>query len=648
MSEKPQFASWRDPLLWVAITVVAGALIVLSLARYHGYNSGMYDLGNMAQAIWSATQGEPLLFSRPEGYRLSRLAGHVEFGYFLLVPLYALWSDPRLLLIIQALAFALGAIPAYRIAARRLASRFAARCCALIYLLYPVALTAVLFDFHADTIAAPLLLLAIDLADTRRWRAFALVITLALSLKVYIAAAVVVLGVVLWRWEGHRRAGLLTFAAGLAYGALAFFVVRQLFKPQLPAAEGDAWVSYLTYYFSGQAELLQTLGQRLLSALVVFGPPMMIAWRGWRWLLPGVPIAIAALISTGPGGAYDYRYHHYALVVPFLVMAAIDGAARAQTAAAPVGRPKRNWRADLAFSTVVVTLCSFLLVNTPLHPLAFSGAPGYGFDPIAYGTTPRDRVKDAFLTTVVPPDAPIATSNFFAAHLTQRKTLYLLRYPTDPPGVQRLERLLPQIDYALADALFDYYMPLADGYAGGLDGELDAISFLLQQPEFSLVAARDGLLLFARHARTDQQLIQRVERLRDTGTPAETRFGDAIALVRYEITLIDARRVRAEFTWRTNGTSPTFPLLAVSRLAGVEHTRIPHLPSYALHPVAAWQAGELVHETFGIDLPAGLPAGNYTWQTGWDRADLPQSAATDDRSLLAGSEVVSLGTIHLP
>src|SRR5690554_2974627 len=117
----------RDPVLWLALIAAGGMLTWLSLARYAGFNAGMLDLGNMAQAIWSATQGRPLMYSDPAGVSLSRLTGHVELIYFLFAPLYALWPDPRLLLIAQAALFALGAIPVYRMARRRLESVNAAR-----------------------------------------------------------------------------------------------------------------------------------------------------------------------------------------------------------------------------------------------------------------------------------------------------------------------------------------------------------------------------------------------------------------------------------------------------------------------------------------------------------------------------------------
>src|SRR5438128_2412279 len=168
------------------------------------------------------------------------------------------------------------------------------------------------------------LLSALDALDSGAWRRYALFIALALSCKFYVAAPVAGIGAYMLLWGGRRRAGAATIIVAVAYGLLAFLVVRPLFAgPSVGVAAASR--GYTSYYFGQIAEIWDTLGDRLLSALVVFGPVLLVAWRGWRWLLPGMPIAIAALLTTGPGGAYDYRYHHYAVVVPFIVMATIAG-----------------------------------------------------------------------------------------------------------------------------------------------------------------------------------------------------------------------------------------------------------------------------------------------------------------------------------
>ncbi|HEX5691249.1 MAG TPA: DUF2079 domain-containing protein, partial [Roseiflexaceae bacterium] len=648
----PARPSLRDPMLWIALAICAALLASLSIARYVGYNAGMLDLGNMAQAIGSVARGHPLIVTYPNG-NASRLAGHVELIYLLLALPYAIWPDPRLLLVFQAVLFALGALPTYRLALRRTNSRYAARCLALIYLLYPTALTSVLFDLHGDTLALPLLMFALDALDARAWRRYAMWIALALSCKLYVAVAVVGLGLCIWRFDRQRRVGMWTCVAGAVYAAVAVLVVRPLF-----AAGGTAEASqnYLSYYYSQLSEIWPTLGDRVLSAIVVFGPALLIAWRGWRWVLPGLPIAAAALLSTGPGGAYDYRYHHYAVVVPFIVRAAIAGVewrmaaaeARLRSQGARLrARRGRSWRGDLGLTLAIVLIFAALLVDTPLNPLFWVGLPGQGRDPSAYGILPRDAVKDRFLEQV-PPGAPLAASNQIAPHLTNRDTLYLLRYPDEGEGPRRLPMHLGQVDYAIADALFDLYLPIEGGYGGGLDGDRAAIGLLLRDPQFGLVAERDGLLLFQRGAPAERALPQTLTLQPEDGAPAEQTFGKQIALVRHTISQVDRRRLRASFTWRLTGEfAQGERFVAVSQLDGVANARIVHLPTYAQLPSWQWPRDQLVVETFDLELPDDLVAGVYSWRLGWYNVGLPTSYATDSRSLLPGSTQVSLGTIAI-
>jgi uncharacterized membrane protein len=637
-----------DALLWSLMLFMGALLAWLSVARYAGYNVGMLDLGNMSQAIGSVLRGQPLVYTAASG-PTSRLAVHVELIYFLIAPLYAVWPDPRALLIVQALLFALGALPAYAMALRRTDSRFAARSIALIYLLYPTALTSVLFDFHGDTLALPLLMFALDALDQRAWRRYAVFVTLALLCKVYVAVAVALLGVLLWRMCGMRRAGLLTMAAGLGYGALAFFVIRPLFATA-DMVETQRGLSYVTFYFGRMHEILDTLGDRALSAVIVFGPALFVAWRGWRWLLPGLVIAAAALLSTGPGGSYDYRYHHYATVVPFIIMATIDGVDRLRQSSQAHGpnrnRPRRNWRGDLGLTLAIVCIFFVLLVDTPFNPLFWIGAPAIGRDASAYGVIARDAVKDRFLQAHVPDGSPIAASNQLAPHLTNRETLYLLRYP-DETEPRRLPEHLAHVDYAVADALFDYYVPLADGHAGGLDGGRAAIALLLRHPDFGLVAERDGLLLFQRHAPAERAMTAALALLPDDGAPAEQQFGEQIGLVRHSFEQLSPDRLRVRFVWRLSGdVSQIAQVVAVSRLEGVPNMRFVHLPTYALLPGSAWQPGQLVQETFDVDV-ADVQPGAYVWRTGWYYVGLPASYATDARSRLPGSEEVAVATLAI-
>lgn len=626
----------RGYLLATASLAIAWAALVawLSARRYAGYNAGMLDLGNMSQAIASVLRGQPLVFTFVDG-QTSRLALHVELFYYLLAPLWAVWPDPRALLIAQALLYAAGAIPAYRLGARAAAAPYGGLCLALIYLLYPVAQTAVLFDLHGDTLAMPLLLFALEAMERRAWLPFALWAALAISCKFYVAAPVGLAGLVAWRAYGARRAGLITFFAALAYGLVAFLVIRPLFTTASTSA-AHSGLNYLSFYFGQLDELAATAVERLLSAAVVFGPALLLAWGGRRWLLPALPMAVAALLSTGPGGSYDYRYHHYAVVVPFVIMAAAEGVAMARQRA-EAGKGRRPWRVDLVFTTLTVALCGALLADTPLNPLFWLSPPGSGLDSSAYGVTGRDAVKNAFLDEHVPEGASLAASTFLASHLVERDVLYLVRYPDDPGG-ERLPGLLPEANDVLLDALFDWRVVEGDLVLGGAPYERAELALLMGDPAFGLVAADDGLLLFQRAAA--MPLGQSARAL--PAPPADPPIGEfgPVRLHRAELTALGGRRYRASFVWSLASPVPASGLVAVSRLEGVPDARIVHLPTYGLLPVEGWAQGQAVEESFEFVLPARVAPGTYRLSVAWYDLAHPEAYATDERSRV-GAEFVA-------
>ena len=324
---------WKDVLQdvdWVIVScvvLITVMLATLSVLRYISYNARMFDLGHMAQAIWSSTRGRPLEFSY-RGETLSRLALHVELIYFLLTPLYALFPSPITLLLVQAFLFGGGAIPLYRLTKRRIGNLHAARLVTLVYLLYPIAQTAVLFDFHGDTLAMPLLLFAFEALDRKAWRAYGGWLLLALSCKMYIAAPVCALGAFLWL-KGRRRVGGGTFLIGLIWGAGVFFGVRSVFASPGAAQQQSSALGYAYFYFGELlAQFADTWLLRLAHGLAVFAPVIPVVIYALDWTGLALIVASPILLSSGPGPSFHYGSHHYAIVVPFLVMIVLQAVMR--------------------------------------------------------------------------------------------------------------------------------------------------------------------------------------------------------------------------------------------------------------------------------------------------------------------------------
>jgi len=615
-------------IFFTLVLVVSLILVWLCVERYRAYNVTMNDLGNMSQAIWSATQGEPLVFTSKHG-PMSRLALHVELFYFLLVPLYKIFPSPVILLIFQVLLFVAGAFPLYILAKRRLENCWTSLAIVTIYLFCPIAQSAVLYDFHGDTLAMPMLVFAIEALDRRSWSCYILWTLLALSCKFYVAIPIVALGVTLWFLQ-CRNAGLRTTILGIGWGLITFLVIRPLFAPPIGTGlESASVMGYFTFYFGHIFESIRTTWlSRLSTAIIVFLPALWAGWYAPAWLIPAASVGLPALMSSGPGPSYRFSYHHYALVVPFLMASVIYGFAAMR---------KNNftmWPFAL-FATLISTLIvNSALLYTPLNLGFWASASDMKIDTIKDGRSERDVFKDRWLASNVPSEVPLAASRFLAAHVVNRHTLYITETFYD---------YIDEVDYVLPDSLFDHVMFVKSGdFIGGVTYDWKAVQWMFQRPDFGLIAAQDGLLLFKRNASPEQILHQRTKIIPiDSTPPLQANFRDFIGLAKTDVKMIGTRRFRLTYDWVALRSLKDLPgLFAVSQLQGVEQSRIVHLPTLYITPVTSWKQGSLIREEFEIVLPSNLPSGSYPLSVGWYYSSSAYAFATDDRSRF-GSEIMT-------
>ncbi|MBN1919715.1 MAG: DUF2079 domain-containing protein [Anaerolineae bacterium] len=637
------------------VLLVTVMLTTLSVLRYTAYDARMFDLGNMAQAIWSGTQGRPLEFSY-RGQTTSRLAMHVELIYFLLSPLYAAFPSPVTLLVAQALLFAAGSIPLYRLVYRRIGNRNAARLVTLIYMTFPIAQTAVLFDLHGDTLAMPLLLFALEALDRRAWRAYAVSILLALSCKVYIAAPVCALGAFLVL-KGSRKVGVLTLVAGFVWGAVVFLGVRPLFAAPESISQQTSAIGYAKFYFG---ELLSEFSKswllRVGHGLAVFAPVIPVALYVPEWIALALVVASPVLLSSGPGPSFHYGSHHYATVVPFLIWAIVEAASRLHRASLERKTPGKTvtWQTALGATLAMTLLVNMQLVNTPLSPGYWSSRTESGLFPPTYARTQRDALKDRWLAQNVPAEAGLVTSPLLAPHLANRFELHIA-YPPDGTTPPDLAQLFARVDYVVLDGLLDYIeCERGEEPVGDVTYDWEIAMAALNRQDYGLVAAQDGLLLLERRvvgitdtAWEDHVLLQAVTHAPAEILPApQAEFAGAIGLVEASITPLEDRRVLLRYTWLAlDGIASQPQLFAVTHLEA-ENARILHVPTITMYPTTVWTPGELITETFEVQFPADIPSGQYTLTVGWYDSTQAFAFLTDEQSRV-GAEV-PVGQIIIP
>ncbi len=463
------------PLLYAAMAAYAAGFGSLSVLRHRAFNTGRYDLGNMVQTVWNTAHGHFLQMTSGDGRQISRLAAHFDPILAAFAPLWWIWPSPEMLLVVQALVVALGALPVFWLASKHLRSDRAALGFALVYLLYPATQWLTLNEFHPVALATPFLLFAFWYLDEDRLVPFAIFAVLAMTTKEEIGFVVAGMGI----WYAIRRRtrpGAIVAVAGVLVSALAIAVViphynagaDSAFYGRYDAIGGSAggiaktavthpW-RILEQAFQGN-DLHYLLHLLLpLGFLFLLSPVVLVA------ALPELALNVLSATSTQT----SIHFHYTAGAIAPLVAATVLGAA-VLARRFPAGR--------VAVGAVLVALvASWKIGAIPLWSVVPGGEDYQRND---WRVTAHDHIA-ARAVSLVPKGAVVSSTNVLGAHLSDRRRVLSLPKLADATWVVADET---RSSYA------DRSAPLPAAAA---------LVRLRQSRDWKLVFSRDGVLVFHR------------------------------------------------------------------------------------------------------------------------------------------------------
>jgi len=458
----------------------------VAVLRHQSLHSIGLDLGNFDQVLWNTLHGRPFRTTNMAGIT-TRLAMHVEPILLLIAPLYLLWSDPRVLLILQATALAAGGWPIFRLATERLNSGLAGIAFLLVYLLFPAVQGPNLYDFHPSPLAAPLLAFAYYAADRRQWKTFVALTLLAALCREEIPLLVAAMGLYAAWVQRKRRLGLAVVAVSLGY----FLVANALVIPHFSTTEIQQVMGGNRYAQFGDSVIeavVTVLTQPHLAWRHVFSDPLRVRYLT-HLLFPVVFVSLldaATLLIAAPVIAVNVlsnyepmywldRLHYSAAIAPFVVIAAVRGTARlVRWLEARRGITPAFTRRVLLAGTLMATLG---------YTLRFGHTP-LSADSQMYCVT--DRTAEAYsLIRRIPPDAVVSANGNLNPHVTQRPTAYIF------PKLQGGEGE-PPAEYVLID-LRGVFFPLPSPQAYE-----QAIADLTANPSYELAGQAGDFRLWRR------------------------------------------------------------------------------------------------------------------------------------------------------
>ena len=467
-------------LLGAAVAAHAAGFAVLSILRHRAYNTGRFDLGNMSQAVWATAHGNVLRVTDLHGEQISRLGAHFDPILIAFAPLWRIWPSPDMLMVVQAVAVALGALPVFRLARKHLGDERAALGFALAYLLYPATEWLVLNEFHPVALACPLLLYAIWYLDEDRLLPFAALALVAATTKEEVALVVAGLGV--WYALSRRRwwAGGAIAAAGLAVALILIQVVIPHFNPhghssfygryrEVGGSPAGVVKTLFTHPLRIAEAAFSSRDWRYLAELVL---PL-----GGLWLLaPLILVALlpelAANLLSRTHTQASIHFHYTAAEIPPLIAASVFGSAR-------LLRARPNFAIPPGIAAAAIALAAnFYLGPMPLWRELPWGSRLQSRDHVV---SRHDRVANTALR-LIPEGAVVSATNSLGAHLSARRRIF--SFP-----------LLLDATWIAIDETRASYLDRSDP-----ERSVRRIAGLRRSSDWRLVFERDGILVFNRAA----------------------------------------------------------------------------------------------------------------------------------------------------
>ncbi|GAC1646953.1 MAG: hypothetical protein NVS4B12_14380 [Ktedonobacteraceae bacterium] len=504
-------------LFWVAtgvVTVLALSFsiffILFTTGQHDAFLTHGEDLGIMDQVVWSVWHGpifhqsicNPISDTNCYGNLnlagISRFAIHFDPILFLISLSYLVAPNPKTLQVIQTLVVASGAFPAFWLARLRLRSELASTAIVVLYLLYPALQWATIFDFHAVTLTASLLLFTLYFMYTRRTVLLFVFAILAMGCKEEIPVVVALYG--LWSvvFQRRWRSGLALIVLAAIWTGVGLYVVH------ISSPTGHSLLaSRYAYLGNSPLQSVKTFLRHPVALLkehvfehdhffylrTLFAPTAYLAFLApWIWVLM-LPTLALNLFSTN-GSQYSGLYQYDAEMVPVLIFSTIEALVlivwlvqkilarlrtrieRGNNGSLSLSAKRVDW---LAHSGVLCVLLCGILFSVYHADYQRGTAPfSQGF---TWPTQQAHHEPAQPIIDMIPQDASVSAQSNLIPHISHRSHIYQFPYGDTIA------------DYVFLDTTSDI-TPFGNSY----DYINEAKSVMING-HYGIVVARDGYLL---------------------------------------------------------------------------------------------------------------------------------------------------------
>jgi len=588
----------------IFIVVVLSALVGLSARSVHSFDSfGSYhDFVGFDGVLQSMLRGAEITIA----YRFNPIL-------YSLVPLYALWDDPRILLVLVSAGLAAAAFPLYWFAREQIGKPLAL-CLAVAYLVSPALETVNQAVFYEIKLAVPLFSFALFFLLRRHYVPFLICLGLAMTLKQEIALSAVGFAAFIFLVQRNFRLGVTLF--GIGTGA-ALIVILFLY-PSLQGGVYPVFRERYAYLGNSLSEMLTTLLFRPQIALehlliprkidFIFSllrPLAFLPIIGLEVFAISLPVWAYTLLSDLPQQT-DPAFYYIAPLIPFLYFSAAVGIRRL------LGwvRSTERARAQFALGALLIGAAQLYVPANWLRV----------FDPSSFVLDDRTRLGHEILQKIPAGASVTAQPEFFMNLYVARK---IQVHEFSPNGDYRFS------DYLIGDTMRAWYKFQQDAWeswraSGFFDSVVEADGYFLlrRRPLPALPTTLDnGWKLYRTSAQSDRSMVDNgvaligfVESPNSFLRIPEIKFGNSLALIGFTRMPSgswrggDSVRVLAEWRAEENGRDRFTILFHLVDSRGHVWAQEEREPIVSTD---RWRIGDIVRDQFNLTLPRTMPPGEY-------------------------------------
>lgn len=574
-------------ILAISHVFVFGALTLLLHFTLNGADD---DVGLFHQVVWNSLRGRLLETSLLPDVTL--LIGQ-RFSPILLafVPLYAVWSSPAVLLLVQTLGIAASVFPLYWFARVQI-GRTLGVLVAFTYLMYPALQHVNLFGFHEIALAIPILSFACFFLLRAHYIPFLICLLVSLLIKEEMAIVAAGFGVYLFFVVRQRWLGLLLAVGGVTWFLVLLQWLIPLFRDAPPgfgyyyfgfgAAAGYGRYDYLGKSLTEIITTVLTKPDLVLAHLLVarkmeyvidlLMPLGLLSLVGFEVFILALPALAISLLS-------DYRLqtsiasHYAASIIAFVWFAVVIGIRRF-TRAFPSSTTQTERFARIV--GVGVLLSTAGVVN---YHLIAPGPLARNFDSARFTMTSR-TLAGYELLGMIPSDAVVVAQRGLVLHTSGRQRAY--EFPSSPN--------MCQVEYIVADQTQHSFAMFQNDWQTYMSSRY-----------FEIVAEKEGFILAKR---------------RSANQVTEVTFDSRLTFAKHLLVDNVARggtTICPIIEWRAERVIPGQFIIHARLVDSRGHifARDDREPRGGLSPTHRWLAGQTIADQFTLEIPSTAPSGTY-------------------------------------